>query len=148
MSTEADEGGRRDAASSPALRGHHLFCLHFFAGDGYDARFVANLRRVMRELAAGPGVIVDGADDVCAACAHLRDGACEAPGSGEAEIRRIDSLSLELLGVRTGDAFAFAEVGDRLPAALARWRSEACEGCEWSWLCLPQMNALERPAGG
>ncbi len=30
------------------LRGHHLICLHFFPGYGYDASFVESLRNVLK----------------------------------------------------------------------------------------------------
>lgn len=32
-----------------SLRGHHLICLHFFKGEGYDAAFVENLARVIAQ---------------------------------------------------------------------------------------------------
>jgi hypothetical protein len=59
------------------IRGHHLICLQFFHGEGYSPEFVRILFNVIDRLARGEkGIVVIGADDVCAACPALAKGQC------------------------------------------------------------------------
>lgn len=128
--------------SAPALRGHHLICLHFFAGEGYSAEFVDNLRSTLGHLRDAPFRLVEGPDDVCAACPSLRDGACASESGGEEHIRSLDSLANELLGVTPGMLLDFAETRTRLPAILDRWRASACETCGFQTVCGPMIDDL------
>lgn len=128
--------------SVPALRGHHLICLHFFAGEGYSAEFIANLQVVLERLRHTPLRLVEGPDDVCAACPSLRDGACVSESGGEEHIRSLDSLANELLGVEPGGLLDFAQVRTRLPAILDRWQASACSTCEFQALCAALIDNL------
>jgi len=128
--------------SAPALRGHHLICLHFFAGEGYSAEFVDNLRSTLEHLRDAPFRLVEGPDDVCAACPSLRNGACASESGGEEHIRSLDSLANELLGVTPGMLLDFAETRTRLPAILDRWRVSACETCGFQTVCGPMIDDL------
>jgi hypothetical protein len=125
--------------SATALRGHHFVCLQFFRGEGYSPEFVANLARVISRAADTPAVLVDGADDVCAACPGLaEDGTCSDPQAGEDEVEALDALALEALAAKPGDELSLAHARERLaanPAAVARWRQEACEDCGWRLVC-------------
>jgi len=121
------------------LRGHHFVCLQFYRGQGYSARFVENLARVTERAAHSPALLVEGADDVCAACPGLSaDGTCMDPNAGEVEVRRLDRLAWEVLGVQPGALVSLAEARGRLSAdaiAVGRWRLEACSGCMWEDVC-------------
>jgi uncharacterized protein len=123
------------------LRGHHLVCLQFFRGEGYSAAFVENLAGVIERSARTEALVVVGADDVCAACPGLSaDGTCVDPNAGEPEVRRLDALACEVLGVLPGERLSLAEARVRLAAdetAAARWRLEACGGCTWEAVCEP-----------
>ena len=55
------------------LRGHHLFCCTLFQGSGYDGTFASRMAQVMERLQAGEEIcLVEGCDDVCAACPNRR----------------------------------------------------------------------------
>ncbi|NTW28811.1 MAG: DUF1284 domain-containing protein [Coriobacteriia bacterium] len=128
-----------DTAAPPRLRGHHLICLQFFRGEGYSEAFVANLADVVMRANAEPALVVQGADDVCAACPGLGpDGTCRDPEAGETEVRRLDALALETLGLAEDDRVSLSQARKRLtgnPARIARWRAEACVGCAWESVC-------------
>ena len=64
------------------LRGHHLFCCTLFQGSGYDGTFASRMAQVMERLQAGEEIcLVEGCDDVCAACPNRRGAAGCALGS-------------------------------------------------------------------
>lgn len=53
------------------LRGHHLLCLQFFEGRGYDKKFIENLKNILKRLNRGEKIkIVKGKDDICSACSY------------------------------------------------------------------------------
>lgn len=128
------------------LRGHHLVCLQFYLGEGYSAEFTQNLARVVTSATEEPAVIVQGADDICAVCPGLApDGTCLDPKAGELEVRRLDRLAWELLGVKPGSRISLAEAREKLAAdaiATGRWRFEACSGCTWEDLCERGWNRM------
>jgi hypothetical protein len=134
------------SAKTARLRGHHFICLQFYGGEGYSAEFVANLDEVVARAKATPAILVEGADDVCAACPGLSAArVCEQPGVGEAEALRIDALAREVLGASVGDRLTLGEARERLSEdamAVGRWRFDACGDCEWLDVCEPGWDAL------
>lgn len=122
------------------LRGHHFICLQFFRGEGYSDEFVENLTHVIQRAAREPALVVDGIDNVCAACPELgSDGRCASESAGgETEIRRIDELALGVLGVSVGEQLSLAEARERLEAdavGVGSWRANACDDCAWERIC-------------
>ena len=135
-----------DGAHAANLRGHHLICLQFFRGEGYSAKFVNNLGRVIERAAENPALVVEGADDVCAACPGLAaDGSCLDPNAGEIEGCRLDRLATEVLGVKPGEELSLSRARELLAAdaiSAGRWRIEACAGCTWEDVCESGWGAL------
>ena len=133
-------------AETAGLRAHHFVCLQFFRGEGYSPSFVENLAGVIERATDSPALLVEGADDVCAACPGLaEDGTCIDPSAGEVEVRRIDRLAWEVLGTRPGSWLSLADARERLSAdaiAVGRWRFEACGGCGWEDICEAGWDAL------
>ena len=129
------------------LRGHHLICLHFFHGKGYSPEFVVNLMRTLESLDERPGVIVEGADDVCDACpSMLNEKKCIllSDGDRDVSIRELDALALELLDMSPGDSVDFTEVRAQIPDLLSEWRKEACTDCDWEPTCAAALDLVER----
>lgn len=129
------------------LRGHHVVCLHFYQGEGYSEEFVDNLWRVMERLETERFELAEGADDVCESCPSLHEGVCVSESGGEAEIRRIDALALELLGLEVGAKLEFAAMRERLVGVLPQWRASACAGCGFESLCAERISALGSRSG-
>jgi hypothetical protein len=119
----------------PTLRGHHLICLHFFNGEGYDQRFVDNLRDVMNAVESQGLTIGSGGDDVCGKCRYLKDGTCQHSEYAEAEIRKMDRKALTLLGLSAGDSVTWNSITNRVPDIFADWFREYCSDCEWLPVC-------------
>lgn len=131
-----------------SLRPHHLICLQFFRGEGYDTRFIDNLTEVIGRARDAGVIVVSGADDVCGACPGLgSDQRCTDPHAGEAEVTRIDALASELLALAPGDVTSLALVAEMLSedaVAVGRWRYEACDGCTWEEVCDAGWKGLMR----
>lgn len=113
------------------LRGHHLVCLHFFGGEGYDSTFVENLKDVVAAVKKEGARICDGADDVCLPCPYLIDGRCR----DEAEIGKMDAAALELLNLVPGQEVSWDEVRERLHELFITWHDAYCLDCGWQDAC-------------
>lgn len=119
----------------PKLRGHHLICLQFFVGKGYNCRFVKNTFKVLKRVRKGRIRITNGLDDVCQACPYGIDGRCVNPKTSDKTIRKLDKVALLLLSIKPGSNVSWNDVRRRLPEILPIWIEKACKGCIWWRIC-------------
>lgn len=126
----------------PSLRGHHLICLHFFAGQGYDSKFIANLESAVYRAKSIGATVIEGPDDVCSSCPNLDGSICAESEGAEAEVRNMDSEALRLLGLRPGEAAGWDAISRRLSDAFPLWHKSFClgpsefvPGCRWISAC-------------
>ena len=118
------------------LRPHHLLCVQKYTGSGYDDAFAAGMEVLIRRLSACPDTavtLVEGRDDICAACPHMSDSRC----ASEEKVNRLDRGVLEACGFSAGETRSWS--------ALARTAREqvlekntfekVCGCCEWFELC-------------
>ncbi len=118
-----------------SLRGHHLICLHFFSGEGYDAAFVENLRNVIALAEEGLVRVHDGADAVCKNCPSLQFGKCMLSAQAEDDILALDRLALRLLRLAPGGLVRWLDIRNVLPSIFRAWYESSCNGCVWKRAC-------------
>ncbi|MFI3169746.1 MAG: DUF1284 domain-containing protein [Faecalibacterium sp.] len=121
--------------SSYKLRPHHGLCLHFFRGRGYSEDFVQNMLGIQTALAQNPDVqLVEGADQVCAACQHRVGGTgCEA----QEKVARYDAAVLERCGYQVGEILRWRDFSAKITEAILTQNGlqEICADCEWYSIC-------------
>ena len=122
------------------FRGHHLICLHFFNGEGYDETFIKNLRDILKRTSKEEITISSGADDVCAECSYLKNYRCCYSENADKEILEMDNKALELLGHSHNDTVRWEELENKIPGIFPEWFSLYCRECEWKGAC--EKNAL------
>ena len=131
----------------PALRGHHLICLHFYRGEGYSREFVVNLTNLL-ERAREKGVTIEtGADDVCRSCPSLKGSRCSSSVTADEEIREMDREALKLLELTPGRAMEWAELRRRAAALFRQWHDRYCRICGWKEVCGKDRYFRELRAG-
>lgn len=130
----------------PALRGHHLICLHFFGGEGYDQKFIENLTDVLKAMPHHNIDVLHGADDVCNKCPNLRQGECSYTEGADAEIREMDNIALKLLNLSGGSVVRWDDVRKRIPEIFQVWYTEYCNSCGWKKAC--EQHNLYRSLSG
>ena len=119
----------------PKLRGHHLICLHFFNGKGYNREFTENLRCVL-EKAENLGVEVSvGADDVCRECPYMRDKKCCSADHSNQEIIEMDEFALKLLKEASDSKSGWKALKEKIPAIFHLWLERYCKRCSWANTC-------------
>lgn len=126
----------------PVLRGHHLICLHFFNGEGYDSQFIDNLRSTLREIEARSVEICSGADDICRKCSYLINDSCQYDDNADDEILSMDRRALDLLGLSVGSKADWDVIRKRLPHVIRDWYAAYCGDCQWLKVC--EQNACFR----
>ena len=131
----------------PKLRGHHLICLHFFDGEGYDDAFIKNLQETLRRAEDADVEIAPAADDVCAACYHFKEGRCMQSDNADEAIREMDAKSLELLGLSVSDRVSWKVLKDKIPGIFPEWYSLYCADCDWRDVCEKKAFFMELSKG-
>lgn len=124
----------------PKLRGHHLICLHFFRGDGYDAAFVENLKGILVRTESDIVDISEGGDDVCIKCPHLNGNRCIYTKDADENIIKMDKRALNLLNLSPGTKISWQEIRKMLPGIFHEWYKAECIRCSWRWAC--EKNSL------
>ena len=118
------------------LRGHHLICLHFFTGEGYDPEFIRNLREILMRVQSGETVeICSGADDVCIMCPFLKDRRCRYDKHAENEIQKMDREATVLLRIAPGMKVTWSEIQEQLRGIFQKWSTDYCRSCTWRTVC-------------
>jgi hypothetical protein len=120
------------------LRAHHLMCIEGFGGHGYNAEFVANMKRVISELKNNPEVIViDDCDDLCSKCPNMKDGICVNSKGGDLEVKRMDGLVLSKLSFKSLNKFFYNDLRKKI---IDNFRTKKdldgiCSNCSWKRIC-------------
>lgn len=117
------------------LRGHHLICLHFFSGEGYDEVFVRNLKYVLQKAENEEIEVTDGADDVCIKCPHLKDYKCKYTEDADNEIREMDEMALGLLKFGHATGIRWQDIKGKIPEIFPQWFANYCYECDWNKVC-------------
>lgn len=126
----------------PALRGHHLICLHFFNGEGYDPDFIENLHDVLKKAEYEDVSIPPEADDVCNKCPHLKEERCRYKEEADKEIKEMDEKALDLLKASKDTKVKWQEIRNRIPGIFEAWYKAYCNACGWKRAC--EKNASYR----
>ncbi len=119
----------------PALRGHHLICLHFFNGEGYTPEFITNLQSMLRSAVLNMIEVVSGTDDICRKCPYKKGPSCRYTDNAEQEIRDMDVAALRLLHLSIGDNTDWEKIRSKIPTIFHKWYHNYCEDCDWKKAC-------------
>lgn len=118
------------------FRGHHLICLHFFKGEGYSREFIENLKNLVERAEKGEEIeVVAGADDVCRLCPYLTGDRCMHKDDADAEIKKLDNMAINYLGVSIGGKVKWGEIKNKVNFASKKFFSAFCDGCDWERVC-------------
>ena len=125
------------------LRGHHLICLHFFSGEGYNFEFVANLKEILEKARSGEEIeICSNADDICRKCPHLKGEVCYFDKNSDHEIRKMDRRAIKLLRLSAHERVQWLEIRDKIPEIIKEWTDTYCKVCGWRRACETKFSDL------
>lgn len=125
------------------LRGHHLICLNFFSGEGYNFEFVANLRKILERAWSGEEIeVCFGADDICRKCPHLKGKMCYFDKNSDNEIRKMDRRAIKLLRLSAHGRVQWLKIRDKIPEIIKEWTETHCKACGWRKACETKFRDL------
>ncbi len=119
----------------PALRGHHLICLHFFGGEGYNQEFIKNLKDVLKSAVERGIKINVGPDEVCIKCPYMKGKKCNYNEHADDEIREMDDKALDMLKLSEGMLVGWNTLKEKIPGIFEAWYTAYCSGCGWKRAC-------------
>lgn len=118
------------------LRGHHLICLHFFSGEGYNPEFISNLREIIKQVEAGGDIeVYPGPDDVCKKCPNLKEERCLYDQNSEDGIKKMDIKAIKLLKMEPNIRVKWIDIIEKIPEIFNEWSIEYCNNCYWRKVC-------------
>lgn len=118
------------------LRGHHLLCLHFFTGEGYNPEFIENLKEILIRARSGEEIeVCSGVDDVCSMCPFLKERRCHYAKHAENEIQKMDRDATKLLKIEPGMNVVWSDMQERVKGILRTWMEDYCRNCNWRKVC-------------
>ena len=113
------------------LRPHHLFCMQFFIGKGYDSAFTQNMTRICDALHTDPDqeiTIVFSSDDLCDCCPNRQaDGGCLT----DKKVRCFDSRVASLLNLQENHYFWRRLLTQVQHVLNRKTLKQVCGNCEW-----------------
>ena len=118
------------------LRPHHLLCVQKYTGSGYDDAFTAGMDALVRRLTACPDTavtLVEGRDDLCAACPHMAGSRCDS----EEKVNRLDRGVLEACSFSAGETRSWSTLAWTAREQVLEKETfiKVCGSCEWFRLC-------------
>ncbi|MEW6715175.1 MAG: DUF1284 domain-containing protein [Nitrospirota bacterium] len=119
----------------PLLRGHHLICLNFFDGEGYDKAFIKNLKNLIDRVQEEEIIISSGADDVCISCPSIKENRCLYSENSDKEIIEMDTKALALLSLSHGDKVVWSTIKEKILKIFPEWFTLYCKECDWRNAC-------------
>ena len=117
------------------LRGHHLICLHFFHGEGYNTEYIENLSNVLKIATYNEIEICDGMDDVCRKCPYMKDEKCSYKEHADEEIKEMDEKAMRLLNLNKEMQTKWHKIKEGLPGIFKEWSQSYCIYCGWREAC-------------
>ncbi len=113
------------------LRGHHLICIHTFAGEGYSSAFANNMQRIIDALKMPTQTvrIVEGLDHICTFCPHSNWTSCL---KDDDKVKDMDKRALSVLKIELGDVYKSLHLYLKTAEAIHKGLfCEACSECDW-----------------
>ncbi|HOJ30418.1 MAG TPA: DUF1284 domain-containing protein [bacterium] len=117
------------------VRPHHLFCILGFHGKGYNKKFVENMENICCKIKNDPNItliLVEGADDICSCCPHMRDSICVKKPDSEIFLKNAEKEIMKILRIDFNDSVEAKRIYNRIKDfdfndAIFK----LCGECEW-----------------
>lgn len=114
------------------LRPHHLLCLLFYEGKGYDEAFVQNMDRLIAHLhhhQMAQVLLTDGEDYICSCCPQrMENGQCVS----NQKVEMLDQRVIDTFHLKIGQYYDYHHLTHQLSKLLNEDNfKKICSECEW-----------------
>ncbi len=112
------------------LRYHHLLCLYYFKGFGYDEKFINNMGKIKAKYQNEEINLVTSFDDLCKSCPNKVDGLCR----WEDKVIRYDNNMKNI--IEKGNNILYSDIEDKIKEIINdKNRLHICDDCKWNEYC-------------
>ena len=113
------------------LRPHHINCIFFYRGLGYDEKFKKNMNTITGLLKIKGDTeikLINNCDDLCMACPNNKKCICES----EEHVRSFDKKTLKEYKLKIGAVYTFNEIVKKIYTNFDYNKLiSICGDCEW-----------------
>lgn len=114
------------------LRPHHINCIFFYKGLGYDEEFVEGMNNIIYLLNKTPSTkvkLITKCDDLCFNCPNKQsDNICLA----DKKVKELDFNTLKLYGLKENNEYVFNEIINTIYKNFDKNKfHKICSSCNW-----------------
>ena len=112
------------------LRPHHINCIYFFEGLGYDEKFTQNMKNIIDKLSKNKLSVkfVKNCDCLCKYCPNKINNCCKT----EEHIKQLDELTITNYNLDLNKIYSFQEIYDNYYKNFDKIKFlNICQSCEW-----------------
>ena len=113
------------------LRPHHIFCMFFYMGFGYNKEFVDNMNIIEKRLFMSSNEIIriiKRCDDICAKCPNKQKGNC----NEEEKVIKLDNNMINEFGLEENKEYRFNEIINNIYKKINQGNLlNVCNDCKW-----------------
>lgn len=125
------------------LRGHHLLCIQFFQGYGYNTDFTKKMSELILDLKNNPSLSIGltaSCDSICTNCPWCKDNHCRISSKkNENKLIEKDRQILSLLDLEEGTAISAGGLNKKVINLLSNINLiDVCGKCQWFAICQKQ----------
>lgn len=112
------------------LRPHHINCIYFYKGFGYDKKFIENMNYILDSLFQNKYNIkfVKECDVLCKACPNRIKNECKT----EKHVKKLDDLTIKNYNLYLDKIYSFNEIYEKYYKNFDYKKfTNICSSCEW-----------------
>ena len=114
------------------IRPHHINCIFFFKGLGYDFKFTSNMSTIISELQRNPKTIIKLVTECDSLCSHCPNKCENNKCVYDNKVKSLDYNTLKTYGLTNYQEYPFDEIIDNIYRNYDYNKFEAiCRNCEW-----------------
>ena len=114
------------------LRPHHLLCIEFFEGKGYDLKHIENMYHVINCLNEEDSfMLTESLDDICSCCPNRIDDKCKT----QDKVLRYDKSMKDMLKLEYDREYSYKELKLKVEEKTDYLLDNSCRDCQWAYIC-------------
>ena len=112
------------------LRPHHINCIYFFIGLGYNEEFVENMKNVIKRLKTDKDIKIQfttETDKLCCCCPNKIKNLCNT----EEKVKQFDHLTIKYYNIELNKLYDYTFLEDIYKHFNYETLKNICGCCEW-----------------
>lgn len=117
------------------LRPHHILCIRFFEGKGYNSEFTEHMRNTIEKLQEKDSQIVlaEKEDEICKKCPNISRGTCKS----REKVYKYDKAVIKETALSPGTPVEYEKLQRIIQEKILDTGKihDICADCSWAYIC-------------